>query len=76
MQDGNEPCEPHYLEQLRLSLLPEPSNSTPALLTRALWSSPARGLLESLGCTAQGAHLSVPLCLNTTNSIGRATLGR
>ena len=52
MQDGNEPCEPHYLEQLRLSLLPETSNSTPALLTRALWSSPAHGLLESLGCTA------------------------
>ena len=52
MQDGNEPCEPHYLEQLRLSLLPEPSDSTPALLTRALWSSPTRGLLESLGCTA------------------------
>lgn len=46
MQDGNESCEPHYLEQL----LPEPSNSTPAPLTRALWSSPTHGLLESVGC--------------------------
>lgn len=53
MQDGNEPCEPPYLEQLRLSLLPERSDSTPALLRKALWSSPARGLLESMGCTAE-----------------------
>lgn len=70
MQDGNEPCEPRYLEQL----LPERSNSTAAPLTRALWSSPTAAYWRVWAVQGR-SHLSVPLPLNTTHSTGRATLG-
>lgn len=76
MQDGNEPCEPHYLEQLCLPLLPRtpPTLPNPPLM-RALWSSPTHGLLESVDCTV-GAPLLIPFASQHNSLHWRRIIGQ